>query len=124
DRRRTDATELHLADLDVVPGLTRLLLGEAHRRHLWVAEGRARDEPVIEWLHLGAGDRLGGDDSLLGRLVSERGPVDEVADRVDLRVGGALALIDDDATVLAELDPGAAEPERGGVGRASACNGH
>ena len=44
DRRGADPAELHLADLDVLAGVLRLLLGHPDARHLRVAEGRAGDE--------------------------------------------------------------------------------
>jgi len=52
--------------------------------------------------------------------VGERLRVDQVADRVDLRVGGAAVLVDLDLAVLLQLDPSLAQPQRLGVGAAAA----
>src|SRR5215213_1173424 len=46
-RAGADGAVLDLADGDVVAGLARLLLGQPERRHVGVAEGRARDVDVL-----------------------------------------------------------------------------
>src|SRR5262249_5320323 len=38
------AAELELADLDLPPGLLGLVLGHSDARHLWMAEGGARNQ--------------------------------------------------------------------------------
>ncbi len=48
-----------------------------------MGEGRAGDRVAVERVELLAGDRLGGDDALLLRLVGERRAGREIADRVD-----------------------------------------
>src|SRR5215211_8885108 len=111
-----DAAELYPRRLDLLAGLLRGILGEPDARDLRVAEGRAGDEVRLDRVRGGAGDRLGGDDTLLLRLVRERGPADEIADRVDLRVRGPLVLVDLDAAVVAVLHSGGVEPQRLGVG--------
>ena len=120
DGRAADAAELQLADLDVVPGLLRRRLGEADAGDLRVAEGGAGDEVLVDRVGLGAGGVLDRDDALLGGLVGERLGVDQVADRVDLRVRGAAVLVDLDLAVLLQLDPGLLEAEALDVGAAAA----
>ena len=120
DGRAADAAELLLADLDVVPGLLRGGLGEPDAGDLRVAEGRAGDQVLVDRVGLGAGGVLDRDDALLGGLVGERLGVDEVADRVDLRVRGPLVLVDLDLAVLLQLDPGLVEAEALDVGAAAA----
>ena len=88
DGRPADAAEFLLADLDVVAGLLGRRLGEADAGDLRVAEGGAGDQVLVDRVGLDAGRVLDRDDALLGGLVGERLGVDEVADRVDLRVRG------------------------------------
>ncbi len=67
-----------------------------------------------------AGGVLDRDDALLGGLVGERLGVDQVADRVDLGVGGAAELVDLDLAPLGQLDPGRLQAEPLDVGGATA----
>ncbi len=120
DGRAADPAELLLADLDVVARLLRRRLGQADAGDLRVAEGGAGDQVLVDRVGLGAGRVLDRDDALLGGLVGERLGVDQVADRVDLRVRGPLVLVDLDLAVLLELDPGLVEAQALDVGGAAA----
>ena len=99
-----------MADLDVVPGLLRLAPRSCRR---WRPAGGRRWRPAIRSMSIGwvsaAGDRLDRDHALLGGLVGERRPADEVADRVDLRVRRPLVVVDLDPAVLLGLDLGLGE---------------
>ena len=88
DGGAADPAQFLLADLDVVPGLLRRRLGQPDARDLGMAEGGAGDQVLVDRVGLLAGGVLDRDDTLLGGLVGERLGVDQVADRVDLRVGG------------------------------------
>src|ERR1044072_481485 len=120
DGGAADRPQLQLPDLDLVPGLLRRRLGEADAGDLRVAEGGAGDEVLVDrvgWLSGGVLDR---DHALLGGLVGERLGVDQVADRVDLRVRGAAVLVDFDLAVLLQLDARLGEAQALDVGAAAA----
>ena len=68
---------------DVIALLARLFLGQAEGADVRRAEGRAGDIDVGDRVGLAPGDVLGGDDALVGGLVSERRTGDEVADRIN-----------------------------------------
>ena len=120
DGRAADPAELLLADLDVVARLLRRRLGEADAGDLGMAEGGAGDQVLVDRVGRLAGGVLDRDDPLLGGLVGERLGVDQVADRVDLRVRGPPVLVDLDLAVLLELDPGLVQAQALDVGRAAA----
>ena len=58
---------------------------------------------------LAPGEVLGGDDALVGGLVSECRPMHEVADRIDALTRGALRTVDLHEPVLLELHAGVLE---------------
>jgi len=109
--RLTVAGKREVTDLDLVTGLSRCLLGQAHARDLWPAIGAGGDVVPIERVHVvDPGDPLDADDTFVHRLVRQPRRADEVADRVDAGLAGAKPFIDDDVAPF-DLDTGVFEPD-------------
>ena len=89
-----DGLERHLAGAVLVAVALALGLGPADRRDLRPRVGRARHLDVVDLLALGAGDVVHGGDALVGGDVGEQQTTDQVADRIEVRLGGAHAAVD------------------------------
>ena len=116
-----DRLERHLADLDLEPALGALRLGQPDRGDLGPAVRRPRLPRVVHLVDVGvAGDRVRGDQALVGRGVGQPQAADHVADGVDVLLLGPHPPVDlDDATI--DLDLGRLETDlldvRGAAGR-------
>ena len=119
-----DRLERDLADLVRRPGGLDLLLGQADRRDLGPAVGRARLRVVVHLVDVGlARDRVGRGDPLVRRGVGEPQATDDVADRVDVRLLRPHVAVDlDDAAV--GLDLRGLEPDVLDVGGAAGRDEH
>ena len=113
---RPERGERELADLDLAARLFGLVLGEAGRRDLRIGEDDGGDGAHVE-LGLVAGDDLGDDLGLLGRLVREHRLPGDVADRVDAGHVGAQLLVDGDEAALSILTPTSSRPRSSVLGR-------
>ena len=124
DDRLGDRLERDLADLELVARGGRLRLGQADRGDLRPAVGRPRLGRVVHVVDVGvAGDRVRGDDPLVGGRVGEPQAADHVADRVDVGLLGAHPAVDlDDAAV--GLDLGRLEADVLDVGGAAGGDQH
>ena len=100
DERLADGLEGHLADLDGDAVALAFLLRPADRRDLRPRVGRARHLEVVDLLGLGAGDRVDRRDALVRGDVREQQAADDVADRVQVRLGGAHPAVDLDEALL------------------------
>ncbi len=93
DERLADRRIGHLADLRGDPLALALLLAAADGRDLGPAVCRAGHLEVVDPFGLGAGDGMHGGDALVCRHVSQPQPADDVADGVEVRLGGAHAVV-------------------------------
>ena len=112
DRQRAaERRERELADLELRVALgLRLVLGEAGGRDLRIGEHDRGDRADVE-RGLVAGDDLGDDLALLGRLVREHHAADQIADRVDAGDVGAQVIVGDDEAALVDGDARGLEAE-------------
>ncbi len=84
------ADEGEAADLHLMAGILRALLGEADRGDLRTAIGAAGDVGPVDRVHVvEPGDLLDADHALVARLVREPGRAAEIADGVDAGLAGA-----------------------------------
>src|SRR5207248_4332434 len=111
DGAPADGSVGNLAHYHLVALLARLGLGQPKRAHVRLAEGRARHVHERERVRLLPGRVLYGDDALIGRLVRERGPGHQIADRIDPLARGALGAVDAYQAPLVELDARVGQPE-------------
>ena len=91
-------------------GTLPILIGMPSRSHsAWVRPidaicgrrvGGARHLQVVDGVALGAGDRVDRGDALVGGHVREQQAADDVADGVEVRLGGAHARVDLDEALL------------------------
>src|SRR5205085_5239587 len=107
-----------LGDLEVGAGLLGLDLGQAGPGDLRIRVGDGGNALSVKGDVL-AGDHLGRDDALVGRLVGEHRVAGDVADRVDVRNVGALPLVDGDDPALVHLHPARPQLEQVPVGAAA-----
>src|SRR3990170_286644 len=100
DERHGVAAEREALRLHAPAALPRLLLREAHRRHVGSAVGHAGGAAVVQGLDVLAGDRLGGEVALGGGDVCELEPADDVAHGEDAGLGRAVAAVHLDAGIF------------------------
>src|SRR3990172_10155673 len=100
DERHSVAAEGEALRFHAPSALPRLLLREAHRRHVRAGVGHAGYAAVVQGLNILAGDRLGGEVALGGGDVGELEPADNVAHGEDAGLGRAVACVDLDATLF------------------------
>ena len=86
-------------DGDLALLLLGLVLGQPAPRQLGIGEDDGRNRQRLE-RHALAGDRLDGDAPFVRRLVREHRLADDVADRVDGRLGRAARRVDLDEAAL------------------------
>ena len=121
-----EVTEVELADDHVVPSLLRLRFGKADACHLGIAVRGAGNAVVVDGVEVLAREDLGHADAFGRRHVRQlrmRLAIDgdEIADRVDPRLVGLVAIVDAHKAAL-HAHPGRFEAEP--VGHGAAADGH
>ena len=111
--------ELGAVDADLGEAGARVGLRETDRADVRMREHRRRDVQVVD-PPLGAAEQVVDQRHRLGeRNRRQLDAIDDVADRIDPRHAGAVALVDDDRAVDVERDADRLEAEAGDVGRAA-----
>ena len=123
DERLADGLERQLADLDRDAVALAFVLRPADRRDLRPRVGRARHLEVVDVLGLCAGDVADRRDALVRGHVREQQAADDVADRVQVRLGGAHPRVDLDEALL-DLGARRLEADVVGVERATGGDEH